>query len=75
MTEPTKCLDHLETDEGDFFCELPAAHDPPCVVTGEIAHYLQEDGKPETLEYRNTRKYRVEWITEVSIQSPEHKEG
>jgi hypothetical protein len=26
MTEPTKCLDHLETDEGDFFCHLPLDH-------------------------------------------------
>jgi hypothetical protein len=27
MTEPTKCLDHLETDEGDFFCHLAIDHD------------------------------------------------
>jgi len=74
MTEPEKCMDHLETDEWDFFCELPAAHDPPCVVIGEIAEYLQEDGKPETREHRNTKKYRVEWITEVSFQPPKHEE-
>jgi hypothetical protein len=75
MTEPTKCMDHLETDEGDFFCELAAGHDAPCVVTGEVAESIQESGKPETLEHQKTKKYRVEWTTEVGLELAEQKEG
>jgi len=36
MTEPLKCMDHLETDEGDFFCHFDLDHEGPHQFDGKI---------------------------------------
>ncbi len=60
MTEPAQCLDHLETEEGDFFCDLGRGHEGEHSFSQEveqsIAGLLGLEGEPLFL-----RRFRVTW--------------
>ena len=67
MSEPLKCMNHLETDEADFFCHLARDHEG----------YHQFDG---TINYAFPgpvlrRDYTVRWQDSMIVTPITHKEG
>ena len=64
MIEPTKCLDHLETDEGDFFCHLHRGHGGVHSFAGESSASVGP-----------VLRYRLEWYAETVLTPITEKEG
>jgi hypothetical protein len=76
MTEATKCLDHLETDEGDFFCQLDSHHGGNhqfVAVKEELQPgSAQVDGQPALPFLR--QEYSMVWISTMLFKPISKKE-
>jgi len=65
MTEPLKCMDHLDCDEGDFLCHLPVMHGGPHVFADETEEETEIIADKATGKISTRTTFRVEWTKEL----------
>jgi hypothetical protein len=57
MSEPVRCMNHIESGEGDFFCKLSHGHDGDHEDTQQAVESVDDvEGQPFT-----SKTFRVTW--------------